>query len=80
MPRLMTVQEAAEYLGIPPGHIYQAARAKPGHPQHLRHVRLGKRLYFRAEWLDEWVERVATEAPAVVLRMREVENGHRSAD
>lgn len=39
------------------------------HPDHLRHVRLGKRLYFRAEWLDEWTERVASEPPASVLRL-----------
>lgn len=69
MPKLMTVEEAAEYLGIPTKHIYAAARKKPGHPAHLRHVRLGKRLYFRAEWLDEWTEWVASEPPASVLRL-----------
>ncbi|WP_243090568.1 helix-turn-helix domain-containing protein [Thermus neutrinimicus] len=69
MPKLMTVDEAAKYLGIPVHHIYQAVRAKPGNPFHLRHVRLGKRFYFQAEWLDEWTERVASEPPASVLRL-----------
>ena len=61
MARLMTVREAAEYLGVPVAHIYQAMRAMPGRPSHLRHVRLGKRRYTTQEWLEEWIQRVASE-------------------
>ncbi len=69
MPRLMKADEAAEYLGIPVEYVYEAVRAKPGRPTHLKHVRFGKRFYFKAEWLEEWVERVASEPPANVLRL-----------
>jgi len=38
-----------------------AVRAMPGRPSHLRHVRLGRRRYTTQEWLEEWIQRVASE-------------------
>jgi len=61
MARLMNIREAAEYLGVPVAHIYEAVRAIPGRPSHLRHIRLGKRRYTTQEWLEEWIQRVASE-------------------
>lgn len=69
MPKLLKVKEAAEYLGVPESVIREGMRAQPGRPTHLRHVRLGKAFYTTREWLDEWVERVASEPPASVLRL-----------
>ena len=61
MARLMNIREAAEYLGVPVSYIYEAVRAIPGRPSHLRHIRLGKRRYTTQEWLEEWIQRVASE-------------------
>ena len=70
MARLMTVREAAEYLGVGVAQIYQAMRAMPGRRAHLRHVRLGKRRYTTQEWLEEWIQRVASEPEAPARPMR----------
>ncbi|KHG64810.1 hypothetical protein QT17_10295 [Thermus sp. 2.9] len=71
MPRLMTADEAAEYLGIPVAYIYEAVRAKPGRPTYLKHLRFGKTFYFKPEWLDEWTERLATDVVPMTLRRAE---------
>lgn len=76
MARLMTVREAAEYLGVPVAYIYQAMRAMPGRPSHLRHVRLGKRRYTTQEWLEEWIGRLASEPEAPARSMRPVGEVH----
>jgi excisionase family DNA binding protein len=70
MARLMTVREAAEYLGVPVAYIYHAMRTMPGRPSHLRHVRLGRRRYTTQEWLEEWIGRVASEPEAPARSMR----------
>ena len=69
MARLMNVREAAEYLGVPVAYIYEAMRAMPGRPSHLRHVRLGKRRYTTQDWLEEWIGRVASEPEAPARSM-----------
>ena len=50
-PRLLTVDDAAEYLGI----TSRALRARQGRRQ-IPFLRVGGRIYFRRAQLDQWVE------------------------
>jgi excisionase family DNA binding protein len=66
MGRLMTVKEAADYLGINVSYIYKAMRDRPGQPSHLRHIRIWRRLYTTQEWIEQWIGRVASEPESQV--------------
>lgn len=59
-PRLMNIEEAAEYLRIPVGTLYQKASEIP-------HEKVGKRLIFSDRGLIRWMKRscrdVAVEIP-----------------
>jgi excisionase family DNA binding protein len=59
-PRLMNIEEAAEYLRIPVGTLYQKANEIP-------HEKVGKRLIFSDRGLIRWMKRscrdVAVEIP-----------------
>jgi excisionase family DNA binding protein len=59
MARLMNVKEAAQYLGVPTSHIYDAMRAIPENRNHLRHIRLGRRRFTTQEWLEDWIQRAS---------------------
>lgn len=48
--RLLTVGEAARYLGYQPGTIYNKVSART-----VPHIRLGRSLRFRKSELDRWV-------------------------
>lgn len=49
-PRLMNVKEAAEYLRIPVGTLYQKANEIP-------HEKVGRRLIFSDRGLIRWMKR-----------------------
>lgn len=49
---LLSVEEAAAYLRSPPGTLAHW-RATGGGP---RFAKLGRRIVYRREWLDEWVD------------------------
>ena len=48
---MMAVKEVAEYLGISKATVYQYASSR-----RLPFVKLGTRLLFRVDEIDEWVE------------------------
>jgi excisionase family DNA binding protein len=52
--RYLDAREAAEYLNVNEKTIRNAT-LRIDHP--LRHARVGNRLRFKREWLDEWAER-----------------------
>lgn len=47
----MTVKEAAEYLGLSNDTIYKLCREKG-----IAHLRVGSRILFKRERLDEWID------------------------
>lgn len=51
---LLTAEEAAQRLSVPPSWLYTQARENK-----CPHVRLGKYVRFDAEALDEWVREQA---------------------
>jgi len=48
--KTLTVQEAAEYLGVHPDTIYNMVREKQ-----IPHVRIRRRIFFRVEAIDQWM-------------------------
>lgn len=55
-PRLLTLEEAAAYLGVRPKWLAEVVRARG-----IRCVRLGRKVRFRTEYLEEFV--AANEQP-----------------
>lgn len=55
-PHLLTVEEAAAYLSVPPHWLADAARNR-----RIRCTRLGRRIRFRVEHLEEFI--AANEQP-----------------
>ena len=53
---LMTIDELSEYLSIPKGSIYNMV-----HERRLPHIKLGRRVRFVKEEIDEWLERQRVE-------------------
>jgi excisionase family DNA binding protein len=51
LPRLLSIEDAADYVGVPI-RVLRGARERREVPV----VRLGKRIWFRPEDLDAWVE------------------------
>ncbi|MBO1911893.1 helix-turn-helix domain-containing protein [Sporosarcina sp. 6E9] len=49
----MTVSEAAEYLGLSNDTIYKLCREEG-----IAHFRVGTRILFKKEKLDEWVDNI----------------------
>ncbi len=49
-PRCMNIEEAAEYLRVPVGTLYQKVNEIP-------HMKVGKRLVFTDRGLLRWIER-----------------------
>jgi excisionase family DNA binding protein len=49
MNRLLTAQEVAELLSVPPSWVYAEARAG-----RIPHVRMGRYCRFARESIDEW--------------------------
>ena len=67
MKMWLTVAEAAEYAGLSRDTIYTACE-RDG----LRHTRVSgrRKLLLRAEWIDAWLERYASDAQAGRTRGR----------
>jgi excisionase family DNA binding protein len=53
---VMTLKEAAAYLHISKAHLSNIANGKVRTVAPLRCVRLGRRILFKREWLEEWLE------------------------
>lgn len=62
--RLMRLREVSEAYGIPMDSLYRAARAAPGDPHHLPHVRMGAggTIWTREDWVEEWLMRMRSDA------------------
>jgi len=58
MSRLLTVEDVAALLNVPPRWVYRHAGLKP--PAGIPHVKVGKYLRFRESDLREYVERLRT--------------------
>ncbi|WHY98830.1 helix-turn-helix domain-containing protein [Peribacillus simplex] len=57
MRQTITVKEAADYIGVSKDTIYNLARH-----QQIPHVRVGKRILFRSEVLNDWMNQQETES------------------
>jgi excisionase family DNA binding protein len=62
-PRLMNIEEAAEYLRIPVGTLYQKANEIP-------HEKVGKRLIFSDRGLIRWMKRSCRDAAVEIPMSR----------
>jgi excisionase family DNA binding protein len=56
LKRLLTVQEAAEYLGIAPGHLYNCISANAKRPFPVKPKRIGGAVRFDIKELDRYIE------------------------
>jgi excisionase family DNA binding protein len=56
MSRLLTVDEVAALLGVPPRWVYRHAVLKP--PEGIPHVKMGKYLRFRESDLRDYIDRL----------------------
>jgi len=54
--RLLTVEEAAEYLGLSPRTIYNAVAPKSKHPFPVKAKRVGKLVRFDIQELERYIE------------------------
>jgi len=59
---VMTLKQAAAYLQVSKAHLSNVIGGKvPGVPT-LRCFRVGRRILFKREWVDEWMEATHLEA------------------
>jgi excisionase family DNA binding protein len=61
----MRVKEAAEYLHLTEWGVYQAVSDGD-----LDHTKIRNKLFFKAEWLDEYMEGGRREIPSANLERR----------
>ena len=54
--RLMSVEEAAEYLNVSPRTLYNRIAPKAKNPFPVRPKRIGKLVKFDRIQLDEWID------------------------
>jgi predicted DNA-binding transcriptional regulator AlpA len=54
--RLMSVEEAAEYLGLSPRTIYNRIAPRAKNPFPVRPKRIGKLVKFDRLQLDQWID------------------------
>jgi excisionase family DNA binding protein len=53
---VMTLQQVAAYLQISKAHLCNVVKGKvPGVPP-LHYFRVGRRILFKRQWVDEWME------------------------
>jgi excisionase family DNA binding protein len=62
--RLLSLQEAADYLNISKAHLSNVINGKVRDVRPVRSVRMGRCVRMKREWLDEWLEQAAREAPS----------------
>jgi predicted DNA-binding transcriptional regulator AlpA len=62
-PILLSLQQAAEFLGLTPSQLYEITRVRyrKRHAVPLPYIRLGRRLAFRRETLLRWIEQLEAE-------------------
>ncbi len=58
-PRLLEVQDVADYLGVRTDRVYREVRAG-----RLPHIRLGRAVRFRRESIEAWVDSRERGVPA----------------
>ena len=56
MPKLLTPQEVADYLGVKVSTIYQWT-----HQEFIPHIKIGKHVRFRQSVIDRWLDKRAVE-------------------
>ena len=56
-PITMTVAEAAAYLGVSTDTIYEMVQRRE-----IPHIRIRRRIFFRRDTLDRWLERMERES------------------
>jgi excisionase family DNA binding protein len=60
---LLSLSEAAELLGLKPSNLYELTRSRSrirqAHP--IPYCRLGKRIAFRRESLEQWISKLESE-------------------
>lgn len=59
-PLVLSLSQAAELLGIKPQNLYELTRTRSQVRQKVRlpFLRLGKRLAFRRESLEQWISQL----------------------
>lgn len=56
LKKILTVKDVASMLGCSKAHVCNATNGRvPGLPP-LPHMRMGRRILFRREWVDAWFE------------------------
>ena len=53
---VMSLKEAAAYLHVSKGHLSNVINGKVPGVAPVRSFRLGRRVLFKREWIDEWLE------------------------
>jgi excisionase family DNA binding protein len=59
----MTLKQAAAYLQISKAHLSNVINGKVAEVPPLRYFRVGRRILFKREWVDEWMESAHLGAP-----------------
>jgi excisionase family DNA binding protein len=59
---VMTLKQAAHYLQISKAHLSNVINGKVSEVPPLRCFRVGRRILFKREWVDEWMESADLEA------------------
>jgi excisionase family DNA binding protein len=62
-PSVLTLRQAAEYLRISKAHLSNVINGKVVGVPPLRHARIGRRILFKREWADRWLESVGQGSP-----------------
>lgn len=65
-PKLLDIQEAAEYLRMPVGTLYHKVDEIP-------HSKVGRRLVFTERGLTRWVKRTGSDESGKVIKMESEE-------
>jgi hypothetical protein len=56
---VITRRKAADYLQISPAHLSAIIHQQIPGLLPLRHVRVGRRILFRKQWLDDWIDQAS---------------------
>lgn len=71
--QVMTIIEAAKYLRVSRNHLLTAVHGRIKGIPPPQHVRLGRRILFRRNWLDEWMEVAARATEELQRKESELE-------
>jgi excisionase family DNA binding protein len=54
---VLTLTQAAEYLRVSKAHLSKVLAGKVPDLPALRHVRAGRRILIKREWIEDWLEK-----------------------